>query len=273
MSVEEWHVDERVWRAYAAGTLDAVDEASVDAHITGCGTCRDRARALIEPAAMASAWEGIRSEISRPQLPRSLRWLRALGVPEDDLALLAASDGMLLPWAVTVGSAVVCAIAAGLSPVRNEEMYLLLAPLVPILAVVAAYDATDSLRTLVTATPYSKIRLAMLRTAAALVVALPATTAVGLGLPGLDALAFAWLLPALALTSTTLLLLTWLSPWAAAMLAGSGWVVVVVTATGASGVGVLTDVTAQVSFLALGLLMIAAFVLRSTSYRLLGGEG
>jgi hypothetical protein len=137
---------------------------------------------------------------------------------------------------------------------------------------VGAYDATDSLRTLAVTTPYSKLRLALVRTSAALVVALPVTLAVGLGIPGLEPLAFTWLLPSLALTSTTLVAMTWLRAWAASTSVGAAWAVVVLATAGLHDISALTQVGVQVGFAVLACAMATAYVLRTTSWRLTGGE-
>lgn len=273
MSTDEWHVEERVWEAYAAGGLDPVAEASIDAHVVSCAACRDTARAHVDRAELDPLWRSVQVEVSRPQLPASLAWLRRLGVPYDDLVLVTASGGLLEAWAVAVGTALVCAFAVTFAPDYQQTSFLLLAPLVPVLAVVAAYDATDPLRTLLTSTPYSKLRLALLRTSATLAVAVPVTLAVGLVLPGLDSLTFMWLLPGLALTASTLVLLTWLRPWTAATSIGLAWAAVVAGTASLWQVSDLTGAGAQLTILVVGLVMTGLFVVRSTSYRLLGGEG
>ena len=272
MTSTEWHVSEDVWVVYAAGRLDPAAEASVDVHITGCAVCRDAARDHVDHQDLTPVWETISAEIARPVRPRSTRVLGRLGLGDTDQVLLAASDALYLPWAVAVGTALVCAMLTGLSPVHQDAMFLLLAPLIPVLAVVAAYDATDPMRELAVATPYSKLRLALLRTTAALAVAVPVTLAVGLTVPGLEPLAFTWLLPALALTVSALVLLTWVGPWTAGGTVAVGWGVPVVAMSRAHELATLTTAAAQVAFVAVALAMAVLLVLRTTTFRLLGGE-
>jgi hypothetical protein len=273
MSPAEWHVDERLWQAYAAGRLDEIAEASIDAHVTGCPICRETARSMVQPVVTEALWQGIRDEVRRPELPRVLRWMQGLGWREDDLVLLAAAGGFYLPWALAVGAALVCVNITAMAPVSAEGTFLLLAPLIPVLAVVAAFDATDPLRLLATASPYSKLRLALLRTTTTLAVSFPATMAIGLGLPGLDALAFSWLLPSLALTSCALVLLTWWGPWTAAGAVAVAWSTVVIGTWSAAETSSLTGATVQLGFVLVALLMATALVLRTTTFKLLGGEG
>jgi hypothetical protein len=211
-----WHVEMQVWEEYALGGLDPVTKASVDAHVVSCATCREAAKEHVEPVTLEAVWPSVRDRIAQPVLPPWLRPLRRVGVPDDDLVVLSAAS-LLVPWAMAVGAALACALLAGLTPRYQDSTFLLLAPLIPVLAVVAAHDSTDPLREVSGPTPYTKVRLALLRTVAALVVAVPATMMIGLLIPGLGPLAFRWLLPALGLTLAALVLLTWLRPPAAAV--------------------------------------------------------
>ena len=268
-----WHVDESVWAAYAAGELDPVAEASVDAHVAGCAECRVGARALVPEPALEPVWAGISAAVRRPERPWVLRLLRRFGVEEDDLTLLGAADGFSMPWAVAVGSALVTVVLAAMVPSRQDLIFLMCGPLVPMLAVAAAFDATDPLRELTTATPYSKLRLVLLRTAATLAVALPATLAIGLGLPGLEPIAFAWLLPAFALTLTSLMAMTWLAPWPASAAVAGAWAVAVSTVNASGGVATLSSAVTQLTMLGVAVLMSGALVLRTSTHRIAGGEG
>ena len=147
--------------------------------------------------------------------------------------------------------------------------------IVPALAVAVAYDATDPVRELTASTPASKLRVALLRAATALAVALPVTVAVGLVVPGLEQLAFVWLLPSLALTSIVLVLLTWLTAWAASTATVAGWVLTAVVLSwdgGAAGAAVdLASGAAQVACAVLAALFVLLLVLRTSTSRLLGG--
>lgn len=269
-----WHVDEDTWAAYAAGRLDAVAEASVETHVAGCARCRDAARAVVAPAQTAAVWDAVRTSVATPVLPWPLRLLRRLGARPDDLVVVSAADSLLVPWAAAVGSAVLAACLvglAGLGPTDRDAVFLLLAPLVPVLTVVLAYDALDPLREVSLATAYSKLRAALLRATAALAVAVPATLAVGL-VPGLEDLAFAWLLPSLGLTTAALVLLTRLeAPYAGAVV-GLGWLGVVAVLRAGGDVSVLSSPGAQVASVALALALGAVLLARTSTLRLQGGR-
>lgn len=272
MTTSEWHVDAEVWAAYASGRLDPVAESSVEAHAVGCERCRGSARVQVDSTELAPVWQEISLQIQRPRAALPLRWVRRSGVAESDTVVVGAGDGIVLPWVVAVGAAFVCAILAGFAPTRYQDVwFLMLAPVIPVLAVVAAYDATDPLREVVAATPYSKLRMAFLRTAFALAVALPVTAAIGLLLPGLEDLAFVWLLPGLVLTCTGLVFLTWLSPWRAGALVAVGWGLTVTALARFDDVSVIASAPAQLLCAAVAALMAAVLILRTTVLDLRGG--
>ncbi|GAA0221218.1 zf-HC2 domain-containing protein [Cryptosporangium japonicum] len=272
-----WHVDERVWKAYTAGRLDPAAEASVETHVTGCVSCRAAAHDYAAADTAETVWAGVRATITAPTPSLLHRVLRRLGVRGDDLVLLSAGGSLLVPWAVAVavGFAIACACVvglAGLDPVNQDAVFLAMAPLAPVLAVVVSYAALDPLRDLTAPTPFSKLRLALLRTVASLVVALPATAAIGLVVPGLGDLTFLWLAPSLGLTLAALVLLTWWEAPVTAAMVVSLWVGVVVVVRTTGTVDVLTTPVVQAAFAVAGLVLAVAFVLRTSTLRLQGGE-
>jgi hypothetical protein len=270
--MSEWHVDESLWLAYEAGRLGVDLEDSIEAHVTRCARCQETAAAAVAESDLAPVWEAVALDVATPVPSAPLRWLRRIGLHEHDTVLLSASDGLYLPWLVAVCGAFVCAAATGFLQARQDTAFLLLAPLVPVLAVVAAYDATDPLREVQAATPYSRLRLAVLRTPAALVVALPLTTAVGLLVPGLQPLAFAWLLPGLGLTTATLVLLTWFDAWPSATTAGIGWTCVVAVLAERDATLTIVAPGAQLTALAVAVAMAALLIARSTALTTTGGR-
>ncbi len=259
-----WHIDEPTWQAYAGGRLDPAAEAAVETHVTACPHCRSGAPALMPDT--EPLWRTIRAEINRPRLPAPLRALARLGVPEDDLVVLAGARDLLLSWSVAVGAALVCAIVTGLAPAGlpggPRALFLILAPLVPVLAVVATYDATDPFREVTEASPFSKLRLALLRTSAALVAAIPLTVAVALSVPDLKGYFATWLLPGLALTVATLILLTWLTAWVACGVTSLAWVACGSVAAGHGIIDAVATAAGQAGF-ALALAALAAVFVRA----------
>ncbi len=268
-----WHVNAEVWQAYAAGRLDNIAMASIDSHVARCAQCQNSARVVVSAEATDAVWGALIGELRRPELPPTVRWLRRLGVREEDLVVLAASEGFVLPWSLAVGAALVSALLTSLVSARQDEIFWVLAPTAPVFAVIAAFQATEPLYPIMASTPYDKVRLAVLRTVTTLAVALPVTSAVGLAVPGLADLAFVWLLPSLALTSLALVLHTWLRSWTAAAMPAGSWLVVVVATARAGQFAALSAFGVQAACLAIAVGLAVVFVLGSSSFRLLGGEG
>ncbi len=270
-----WHVDTAVWEAYAAGRLEPAAELSVESHLTGCPDCRAAARSQVSPTAVEEVWAHVRLTISAPAQTLPQRAMRRLGVRADDAVVVSAANGFLVPWAVAVGFAVVSACVvglAGLGPAGRNAAFLALVPLVPVLAVVTSYDALDPIREMVAATPYSKLRLALLRATAALAVAVPATMTIGLVVPNMEDLAVAWLAPSLGLTFAALVLLTWFEAWVTGALLASIWVTVVALLRTGDQVDALTTPLGQVAFLVGAGVFALGLVLRTSTLRLQGGE-
>ena len=270
-----WHIDAPSWEAYGAGRLDPAAELSVESHLVGCPDCRSAARSQVPTGTAEVVWSGVRATISAPAPSLPQRAMQRLGVAPDDAVVVSAADAFLVPWAVAVGFAVASACIvglAGLGPASRDAAFLALAPLVPVLAVVTSYDALDPLREVMAPTPYSKLRLALLRATAALTVAVPATMAIGLVVPNMDDLALTWLAPSLGLTLAALVLLTWFEAWVTGVLVASAWVTVVALLRAGDRVDALTTPVLQVGFLLGAGGLVLALVLRTSTLRLQGGE-
>ena len=116
-------------------------------------------------------------------------------------------------------------LASGWEGEREVSLFLMLAPLVPMAGVAAAYGTDDDpVHELMLAAPYSKLRLLLMRTWAVLVVCVPLSVLAAIPLEGPWWIAVAWLLPALAFVSLTLAAATVASPHYAASLIGLVWV-------------------------------------------------
>jgi hypothetical protein len=270
-----WHIDAPVWEAYADGLLEPAAELSVESHLVGCPECRSAARSLVPAGTAQAVWSDVRATISAPTLTLPQRVMRRLGVPLDDVVVVSAADAFMIPWVVAVGFAVASACIVGLAnlgPAGRDATFLALAPLVPVLAVVASYDALDPLRELMATTPYSKLRLVLLRATAALVVAVPATMTIGFVVPNMDDLALAWLAPALGLTVAALVLLTWFEAAVTGVLVASAWVTVVALLRLGDQVHALTTPLGQVACVVGAGGLVLALVLRTSTLRLQGGE-
>lgn len=250
------HITTDIWRAYAAGDLDTRAESAVEAHVLSCGSCRRDAAVIAgdpEPV-----WRAVHARIDHPRRSLPIRLLARLGVPEADVVVIAAADDLRLPWAVAVGGAIFCAVAAALSGVSYLPVFLALAPLVPVMAVSAAFDAMDPLRELTNTAPCPRLRLTLLRTLSTLLVALPAVLVLSSMVPGLGGAMWLWLLPGLLLTSTTLMLLTWLPARGAAAVSATAWLLIVSSMAWFRAADLLGRLSAQGLFAVLTVLFAVA---------------
>ena len=236
MSETTWHVDRDVLSRYAAGRVTAAVAASTEAHLTSCGACR----ALVAPAVPTDRLDGIWSEVDNRVERLSLPWFERVlvrcGVNEDTARLLAATPSLSASWLGSVSAAAFLAALAADSAPRALFVFLTVAPLLPVAGVAAAYGRdADPAHEIAVAAPYSMLRLLLLRTLTVVAATLVLTVLAGLVLVDEGWAAAAWLLPAAALTSATLLLSTRVTPvWAAASVMGS-WVAGVAVAWQATG--------------------------------------
>ncbi len=230
-----WHVPRELWERFASGALDGPGQAAVEAHLVECSDCQRQASRFV--GGSERLWTAVHTEISHPRPRWPLRWAHYLGLDDADTVILAACDNLRLPWAVAIGGALASvSVAANLG--RFQDLgFMLMSPLIPLLAVLAAFDATDILRELAAATPLSRLRIGLLRTLATLLVALPALSCLAALVPGLHALTWVWLLPSLGLTAGALVGLRWLRTWQVAAVIAGGWTVAVlaIDATGQLG--------------------------------------
>jgi hypothetical protein len=264
-----WHAGPELLEHYSDGTLGRAGQAAVETHLTSCAECRAEAARLVAGEALEPVWVGISTAISAPRLPWPLRLLERLGVRPTDLVVLRASSAVSLSWALAVAGALVfVAISGSLSTFEQQVFYAVVAPLLPAMLVAAAYDASDPTRELLASTPFSKLRVALLRTALAVAAALPVVVVMGLLVPGLESQRAAWLVPSLTLTVIALVLLTWLTAPGAVGVLVTAWVVVVATWSTGATLDSVTSVGVQSSFAAVAFLAAALLVWRLADARL-----
>jgi hypothetical protein len=225
MSTQTWHADRQLIEAYVAGGLDAVHAASVEQHLNRCHECRLAIRPLADQPALDRAWTGIRDRVESPRLPLPIRIARRCGVTEPTGVLLAATTSLRTSWVVSSLVALAFAtLAVALAGENALAPFLLVAPMVPIVGVAAAYGhQQDPLETLVVTTPYGRTRLILLRTVAVLVSVVPCAVVLGLFLPGPVWLAVAWLGPALTLVPVLMALASFVGPRNAAAAVAIAW--------------------------------------------------
>ena len=159
---------------------------------------------------LASNLDAIMGEISAPRRSRLERILLALRVPEPTARLMAATPVLRWAWLAAVGLVLILAASAGAKqwqPGDQLAVFLALAPIVPVIGVALAYGPhSDRAHEVTVAAPLSGLRLILLRTITVVVAAAVLSALTVLTSPTHGWLRLAWLLPALATTTTALAL-------------------------------------------------------------------
>ncbi|MCI3272016.1 zf-HC2 domain-containing protein [Streptomyces cylindrosporus] len=231
-----WHVEAEDLRAYAQGELAAPMLWSADTHLVACAECRGVLASVSDPVSLDAGWERLDAELDAPRPGLFERTLVRVGVADHVARLLAATPVLRRSWLGSVVAVLVMSVAAAHSA-RNSAsptLFLALAPLLPLAGVALSYGpALDSTYEMAVVAPVHGFRLLMIRTVAVLAAVLGLSGLATLALPGYGLGALAWLLPALALTSTGLALSARLGPVLAPSLVGGGWVAVLLAAKAA----------------------------------------
>ncbi len=207
-STPTWHLDEATLRAYVDGHPLSVVGASVEAHLVDCPDCRVRLGELMPHQAVDRAWSAIRAHVEAPRRSLPERLIRWFGVSTETARLLVAVPAFRGAWLLGLFMVTLFAgLAALFAGEYGMTLFLIVAPLAPVAGVAASFGGdADPCHELVTVTPYSAVRMLLLRTAGVLATSLPVTLLAGLALPGPAWVGVAWLTPAAAGVALTLLL-------------------------------------------------------------------
>jgi len=272
MTTQTWHADRDLLAAYVAGALDPVNGASVEQHLDRCARCRQNIRPLADLPMLDGAWSSILETVESQDLPLPARLARRLGATEPTSILLGATASLRTAWIssafVALGFAVGAVYWSGggaLAP------FLLVAPLIPVLGVAAAYGPhEDPLESLIVTAPYGRTRLILLRTLGVLVSVLPFAVVAGFFVPGPVWLAVAWLGPALALVPVMMALSSFVGPRVGAAAVTIAWSGVVLPSTRIVPATWPVEANQQLVYAALtGLSLVVLFV-RSRQDRQIG---
>ncbi|MEU7474719.1 zf-HC2 domain-containing protein [Lentzea sp. NPDC042327] len=252
------HPAEQLLRRYARGAQDLPADQlwAVESHLETCAPCRGR---LAPDPVADAAWAQLAPLLDHtPQMPRARMWRRRLTTWTSPVA----GPWLAMIMLVTLASVLLDQLGAA-SP-DDISLVLLIAPVLPVLGVAAAWGrALDPAYELVAATPRAGLPLVLRRTAGVLVVVLPGLAVAG-WLTG--ASPAQWLLPCLAFTTGTLALGGLIGVTRAATALVVLWAAVIAAPTVAlSRTPVLDPAVTPVwvAVLALGLLLIA---LRRTAF-------
>lgn len=225
-----WHVGDDTLRDWVDGTAGQLVGASVEQHLVTCERCRDAVTALVGTDEL-DTWDGVLAAVEVPARPLAERLLTRLGLAGSDAKVVASAPAMHAPW--VIGLTVVIAfvtVSAIFADVGGLLLFLLVAPLVPVVGVAAAYGpSSDPTYEVVLVAPYATARMVLLRAAAVLLTSVPLVVLAGLPLPGAAWVSVAWLLPAAGFIAVVLTAGIWVDPMYAATVVAVAWVGAVVT--------------------------------------------
>lgn len=267
-----WHAGDDLLRAYVEGRLDAVLGASLERHLDGCAECRAGIRPLTDPRLLEQTWSGLRTAAESTPPPRLIRAARRLGVPEPTCVLLAATASLRAAW--LSGALVALGFAVAATMVQGERVlwpFLLVAPLIPVLGVAAAYGPSeDPFEALAVTAPYGRTRLILVRSVAVLVTSVPGACLLGLAVPGPAWVAVAWLGPALTMLPLVLALASWVGPRLAGAVMALAWCGVVLASVRRLPATWPVEATQQLTYLALATAALVVLLVRSRRTRRIG---
>ena len=221
--MNEWHLDQSLAERYAAGALTGPVAASVEAHVARCGACQAELATRAPLPRLDAIWAEVADRVDAPRERLVERLLVRLGVAQGDARLVACAPALRLAWVLSVCAALFFTVAASSLGLQGVELFLMIAPLLPVVGVGLAYGPwTDPMYETSVTAPYSGVRLLLLRSGIVLLVTVGLTAAAGALIPG-RGFAFVWLLPSAALVAVTLALAAWIPPLAAALVTSTGW--------------------------------------------------
>ena len=187
-----WHVSDVLLERWISGASAIQESASVEQHLVACEQCRDSVRIAVGSEArpplldLELVWGRVRDSVELPRPSWFERTLHRLGLSPQDARLIAVTPAFRGPWLMGVLVVLGFAeLAAQFGHARGEFFFLAIAPLLPCLAVAFSYDPdVDPALEQELVTPYSALRLVVLRTVAVLSVAIPAVVLLGPDRPG-----------------------------------------------------------------------------------------
>jgi hypothetical protein len=223
-----WHAAPEILEAYTEDRLDPAGAASVEAHLLACEQCRAACAAAVDDGELAAIWDHVAEAVDSARVPWSVRALRAIGVRESTARLIAATPALRTAWLVAVAIALGFAVFASYERNGDPTVFLWMAPLVPLAGVAAAYGpGVDPMYEIGAATPTHGLRLLLLRAVAVANVAALLLVPATLALPDLDLVDVAWLLPAIAVSTATLALATFIGPVRAGIVVAACWLALI----------------------------------------------
>lgn len=266
-----WHVDPSTLGAWVEGRSGPIASASIEQHLVRCARCRAAVAGLVPVADVPGSFDDVLAQVSGGTGPVE-RVLVRVGLPAGDAVVVGAAPVLRIAWAAGLAAVLGFILVASLvGHDHGQAVFLALAPLLPVAGVAAAYGpGVDPSYELALAAPYRMIRLALLRSVAVLLAAVPITVVAGLLLPLDGATGVLWVLPSLAFTLLVLGAGSWVDPWTAAVAVGIGWVTAVAVSARLGDVLAVLAPFALVGYVVLVVVGALVLVLGTPAWRLDG---
>ena len=137
--MNEWHLDPTLADHYAAGALTGPVAASVEAHVARCAPCQAALATRAPRSRLDSIWAEVADRVDAPRERLVERLLVRLGLPQGDARLVACAPALRLAWVLSVCAALVFTVAASSLRPQGVELFLLIAPILPVVGVGLAY--------------------------------------------------------------------------------------------------------------------------------------
>jgi hypothetical protein len=253
-----WHLDLDLAARYAGGRVAPVLAASVEQHLIGCGDCRGLLH--LDPSRFEAVWSEVVERVQAPRQGLMHRLLARAGVSEETIRIVVATPILRGAWLASVIVVLVFALYAAHAAPRGVFVFLVLAPVLPLIGVAATFSPEiDPTHEMLAASPYSMIRMLALRSTFVVATTLVPTTVAALLLPGNHWVSVAWLLPSLALTSACLALAGRFPVHLSAAGLGGLWVATCVSRAAALGTTTALEQQQAVQAVSLVVLAIAAW--------------
>ncbi len=234
-----WHVSPGNLDRYAHGRATPSQAASIEPHIAGCAACQAGLGAVMRAATptvedrLAVLLEELVDSVDQPAPSILERLLCRLGMPGHVARLVLATPAMQLSWLAAVATTLAFTVLATRSGGVDFGVFLMGAPLLPLVAVAAAFGVpNDTTAELTVTAPVRTSWLLLLRSMGVLATSLVLCGVAALALPSHGWENAAWVLPALALSSASAALSTWVRPLTAAVALTAGWFVVLAATAG-----------------------------------------
>ncbi len=267
------HPSDAVLSDYATQRVGSAVAVAVELHLERCPGCRHAVNAAAAPERIEHNWTAIEAELAVPRRGIVERSLVRLGLSVDTTRLLLATPSLRRSWWLAIAACLLFGLGAA-DPDRPEasiQLFLVLAPVIPVVGVALAYGpGVDPAHEITVAAPLSGLRVVLTRSVTVLAVSIVVTTIAALALgEAYAARAAAWLVPAVVLAVVCLAVMTALAPRVAGAVVAGSWVVANLAAAGvADDELVLFGGAAQVVTALLGVAAAAVVVARRRRFDL-----